>query len=268
MVKREEVMKMIEERQQILEKVIKKAQQEKGAILPGTLNIACVGNRARYYHFNADGKRESQYITKNDMKLISGLAQQDYNRLMLSEAEKEYKLNKHYLEKSNQSTGIDDVYSVIHPERRKLIAPILISDEEYVTRWEAVEYTGKAFSEDMPELYTDKGERVRSKSEVIIANALARHRIPYRYEFPIKLKNYGTVYPDFCCLNVRKRREIYWEHAGLMNEPEYVMHFVAKVNDYAQNGIVTGKNLIITMENTGYPLNSKIIDQIICTNLV
>lgn len=268
MIRREEITRMIEERQQVLEKVIKKVQQGKGTILPGTLNIACDGNRPRYYHFNADGKGESQYITKNDMNLITTLAQQDYEKRMLSEAEKEFKTNEIYLKTNSGRLPIDDIYDDLHPERRKLIKPLILSDDEYVKRWEAVEYLGKAFPENMPEQYTDKGERVRSKSEVIIANALAKHGIPYRYEYPVKLKNYGVVYPDFCCLNVRRRKEVYWEHAGIMDDPEYAAHFVAKFNDYAQNGIVMGKNLIITMEGAGSPLNSKIIEQIIRANFL
>lgn len=52
---------------------------------------------------------------------------------------------------------------------------------------------------------------MRSKSEVIIADLLNKEGIPYRYEFPLYLKEFNTVYPDFTILNVRKRKEIYWE---------------------------------------------------------
>ena len=46
---------------------------------------------------------------------------------------------------------------------------------------------------DAPLLETSRGERVRSKSEVIIADTLDRLKIPYRYEFPHQLKVTGTA---------------------------------------------------------------------------
>jgi len=71
-----------------------------------------------------------------------------------------------------------------------------------------------------PELYTAKGERVRSKSEIIIADSLMRAGVPYRYEFPIILNGYGKIYPDFTVLNVGLRKELYWEHLGMMDDSE------------------------------------------------
>ena len=68
-------------------------------------------------------------------------------------------------------------------------------------------YQGKGFGEeDNTEYYTYKGERVRSKSEMIIANELFRNNIPYKYELPIELENWNkkvTIYPDFTVLNKR-----------------------------------------------------------------
>ena len=45
-----------------------------------------------------------------------------------------------------------------------------ILSEEFVKQWEAVSYVPKGFEPNYPEYYTDKGERVRSKSEILIAN--------------------------------------------------------------------------------------------------
>lgn len=73
------------------------------------------------------------------------------------------------------------------------------------------EYRGKGFDESTSEFYTAKGEKVRSKSEVIIADVLSREGIPYRYEYPLYLKGIGKVHPDFTVLNVKQRKEIYWE---------------------------------------------------------
>ncbi|MBQ9321830.1 MAG: hypothetical protein IJ239_05705, partial [Eubacterium sp.] len=71
----------------------------------------------------------------------------------------------------------------------------------YIRNWLDIQYPKKGFSEEGPEFYTSKGERVRSKSEVIIADTLARMGVPYRYEFPIRFSGTGTFHPDFTVLN-------------------------------------------------------------------
>ena len=117
-----------------------------------------------------------------------------------------------------------------------------ISDYDYAMMWKNVDYQGKGVSDDAMELYSDAGERVRSKSEVIIANKLHNLGIAYRYEFPIKFMSGRIVYPDFYCLNVRKRREIVYEHFGMMDDPEYANNAVKKIEEYQRNGYWLGKN--------------------------
>lgn len=69
-----------------------------------------------------------------------------------------------------------------------------------------------------------------------------------KYEFPLKLKGYGIVYPDFTLLDVKHRREIYWEHFGMMDNPEYAYKAVLKLETYMKNGFYPGKNLLLTFE--------------------
>ena len=139
----------------------------------------------------------------------------------------------------------------------------MLPEEEFVQRWENVEYYGKEFKEGTPEIYTLKGERVRSKSEMMIADALNKRGIPYRYEYPIFIKGYGWFYPDFTTLKLRNRKEKIWEHFGLMDEPEYVDNAIRKINGYEQNGIFLGENLIVTFETKNHPLSQREIERII-----
>lgn len=64
----------------------------------------------------------------------------------------------------------------------------MLKQEEFIKNWEKKEYEGKSFFMGCPEYYTTKGERVRSKSEVIIADSLYRANVPYRYEYPLYLE--------------------------------------------------------------------------------
>ena len=99
------------------------------------------------------------------------------------------------------------------------------------------------------------GEKVRSKSEVIICDILNELGIPYLYEVPLKLKGVGMVYPDFKLLNVKERRTIYLEHFGMMDNPEYLEGFFKKQSSYLANGIVPGRDILFTFESSRNPLD-------------
>lgn len=113
------------------------------------------------------------------------------------------------------------------------------------------------------EIFTERGEQVRSKSEKIIADSLYRNGIPYRYEHPVYLRGMGVVHPDFICLHVKKRKEILWEHMGLMGDPKYCRRALKKEEMYIKNGYRSGIDIIYTRESSGYTISTKVIDQII-----
>lgn len=56
---------------------------------------------------------------------------------------------------------------------------------------------------------------------------------------------------------------VYWEHAGRMDDVRYTTGFVQKMNTYAKNNIVTGHNLIVTYETMNYPLDIKVVKNLI-----
>lgn len=74
-------------------------------------------------------------------------------------------------------------------------------------------------------------------------------------------------YPDFTLLKVKTREIIYHEHLGLLDDEEYRKANLAKLEEYRKNGIYQGKNLIITYEGTGCPLNIKEIRAYVQENL-
>lgn len=112
-------------------------------------------------------------------------------------------------------------------------------------------------------LFTERGEKVRSKSEKILADKLYSMGIPYRYEYPLKLGRYGTVYPDFTLLNVKTRKEYLLEHFGMMDNPEYCQKALLKIEEYARCGIYPGKNLLCTFETSRKSPNMTIIEQML-----
>ena len=104
---------------------------------------------------------------------------------------------------------------------------------------------------------------VRSKSEKRLADKFNLLGIPYIYEKPLYLEGYGYVHPDFTLLNVRKKKEYYLEHFGMMDNPEYTVKTVQKLETYEKNGIFPGEKLLLTYETGSHPLNMKTVDNLI-----
>ena len=60
---------------------------------------------------------------------------------------------------------------------------------------------------------------------------------------------------DFILLDKKKRKEIYHEHLGLLDDSGYRRDNMQKLDLYRRSGIYVGKNLILTHEGAGSPLN-------------
>ena len=154
-------------------------------------------------------------------------------------------------------------YSAYPAEVKKLITPVDVSDEDYIREWMEETYEGKPIPDYLPFWETKRKERVRSKSELNIANALADRGIPYKYECPLQLSNGETVYPDFTVLNVKKRKVLYWEHRGMMDDKEYAKGAVLRLKELMKEGLFVGEELIITEETSANPLGTNEIDAVI-----
>lgn len=144
------------------EKCIEKAPE-------GTLKVCDRGEKTQYYHKAGQLDSKNVYIREKDIGLAQKLAQKDYDKKVLRAAEKEInairKYQSYYPEKR-----VEQIYENLHKGRQKLVTPIIEPDREFIRKWEQVEYQGKEFYENAPEIRTVKGERVRSKSELIIAD--------------------------------------------------------------------------------------------------
>ena len=245
---------MLEQRKKELEALRQKLMKQQKKYPAGTLRISKCRGKAQYYHRTEASDRLGKYLTPDKKETAMLLAQKDYDRRLRMAAEKEISAIKAFLDRY-PSIPPEKIFESLSEDRMKLITPFYETDEMFMLQWCSKEYEGLPFKEDSPELYTDRGERVRSKSEVIIANLMAKENIPYRYECPLYLDGFGTVHPDFTALNVRKRKEYYWEHLGMMEDPEYSEKAVRKISAYIKNGIFPGEQLILTAETKEFPVN-------------
>lgn len=168
------------------------------------------------------------------------------------------------------------MYTALTRQTQKLV--ILYNDEPYKLRnYSTAEYSeiAKRYTDlfEMPSIvkvsdcyYEDRlihrtvrGELVRSKSEVIIANMLLEKGVYYEYE---KVLDIGGVkkLPDFTIEDAA--RTYYWEHCGMMNDEEYRKKWEMKKQFYEKNGIIEGENLIVTFDDENGGIDSKKIKEI------
>lgn len=110
---------------------------------------------------------------------------------------------------------------------------------------------------------TMKGELVRSKSEVIIANMLFQAGIDYEYEKELDLGEDGIRIPDFTIEDSESGTLFYWEHCGMLGDAGYNRHWQEKKAIYEKHGIIEGKNLIVSEDSLCGGIDSAAIKDLI-----
>lgn len=248
--------------QKRLEELIRVLQRQLRDAPEGTLRISSSKHQPQYYHCTKTNQKNGTYISKQDMALVQQLAQKTYDEKVFACAKKRLsQIQKITRDYSDQE--IEHIFEREHEERQKLIRPVEETWKQKLERWAAEEYQGKEFQDSMPCILTERGERVRSKSEKIMADYFFRNEIVYKYEKPLYLKGLGTVYPDFTFLSPRTGEEIYWEHDGRMDDPVYAKNAVKKIEAYENNGIYPGERLILTFETECTILNTQTIEKLV-----
>ena len=219
------------------------------------------------YYWVDKNTQKRKYARLEEMDKLKKVAQRDYEMLLKKKLVNIRNDINQFL-KHYDMKELDNVYLGMADARKKLVAPLIEPQEIFVENWNKEIYTPMSFNEDSTEFISNAGTRVRSKSELIIANMLEQKGIPYRYEYPITLKTLGQVRPDFTCLNVRTRQEFIWEHFGMMDNIAYANKNVAKIGAYEQSGYFPGKNMIMTFETSQHALSSNIIKTMIAQYLM
>lgn len=238
-------------------------------------------NVLQFYRKTEAGDYQGSYMPREEDALARRLVQKDYDQRALEKAKQELCLIQQF-QTALQKKSTDTAFAALDKTRQTLVTPATLTDEQYAELWQNQSYRKNKRHEENQQLTTDRGELVRSKSEVIIANALSASKVPYRYEFPLVIErgeesgkgsretsssfvneDFCEFHPDFYCLNVRTRKEYAWEHFGMMDDAEYAARAAEKLALYSANDYFPGKNLIITMESKSAPIDSREINRVI-----
>ncbi len=117
---------------------------------------------------------------------------------------------------------------------------------------------------------TRRGDSVRSKSEVIIANELHQLGVDYSYEQPFVGSDGKVRYPDFTIEDAESGQLILWEHLGMLRDPSYRKRWEDKLAWYRKEGVLPRSEggsaratLVITRDDDRGGIDTGEIDHLI-----
>ena len=140
---------MLLQEQDRLENILQKTTERLKDAPQGRLRLSTNKKWTQYYHCVLGGKQSGEYIAKTNEKLISGLAQKDYDKKIL-------KLTERRLWQIRKITGdydeeeIEKIFLKEHMTRQKLIEPVEPTWEQQLKEWISEIYKGKEFQEGTP----------------------------------------------------------------------------------------------------------------------
>ena len=252
----------MKKRHESLLKMISEIEQKLDHMPEGYIYLKNL-NRKSYFYMRS-GKAEQKYLSSKDEALTRQLVQKDYLKKSLRSAKKEAEALENAIGIYPQPF-VEGVFDRLPEAKKKYAEPLFPGADEIARKWLAQLYVPKPIGKDTPVYLTIKGERVRSKSEVIIADRLWANGIPYKYECPILVRD-EIIHPDFTILRLSDLKILYHEHLGKLDDPQYTERNNIRINSYNEEGIILGDRLFLSFETSKTPLDVRVIDNLINTH--
>lgn len=128
-----------------------------------------------------------------------------------------------------------------------------------VKAWIEEPYEQSTYMQEKRVHTTSRGEKMRSKNEVLHAEVMYRLGIPFRYE-PVLHIGANDLIPDFMILRIRDAKIFYAEHCGMPFNKRYMEHHKWKMELYEAAGIVPWDSLIVTYGDGHGNIDVRIIE--------
>lgn len=265
----EEILTHYEGMEQVFKSVIKNEP-------PGS--ITCQDNRGReqlLHIYKEDGKRIRRGINHNT-KMQRQLAKKEFAQRSLDVLEH----NVDVLRQAVQGIVPYDPQKILEEMGRgyqnlpdeyffdnKRILPALHLDGETEARidrhrdWGLQPFEQSDYKPHQKRHRTSKGLKVRSKSEALICECCYRwFDLPFHYE-QVQIIDNLVIAPDFTFEDFEKKL-FFWEHLGMMDDPDYARRNLNKLSRYYELGLVPGDNLILSFDRHGV-IDMRIVNDII-----
>ena len=224
-------------------------------------DMFCSRNGKYYKWYQTDGENQI-YIPKKERHLAEQLAAKKYLSLLKEDLLQEKEAVDSYLKVHKMEKRKSEQLLTDESEYKELLSPFFTPTSRELLDWMNSPYEKSTEHPEHLIYKTHSGNFVRSKSEVIIDMSLYMNKIPFRYECALQLGK-TTIYPDFTLRHPQTGKTLYWEHFGLMDDPDYCRKAYAKLQLYTMNGIIPSVHLITTYETKENPLSSDLVEKMI-----
>lgn len=243
----------LQNRLQEISREIESLEKKLKKLPPGKICVSSNGKYTKWYDLTAEGRR---YIPKNEKERAEKLALRKLYESRLAYLKKEARALKLY---NNNSPGDEQFFydTVLKNQGFIDLLGDITSPKQKYKAWANEPYRTNPYKINQKKHKSLSGHKLRSKSEKMIANSLFLCGIPFRVECELNLGNH-IIYPDFTICRPRDWTLVYWEHYGMVDDPGYNDHNRGRHDEYIDNGIIPGINLIETYETSEYPLTEDI----------
>lgn len=248
---------------------LKMQEKELRRMPPGHLYVREQNGRVQFMHETTvkcgveTKERVRRGITKNQY-LVRQLARKKYLENSVKLLSEEIARLENFM-RSSIPPDVPTVLSMLPKAYRHLPEEMFRPEKRAAIKWAKEEYEQNTYNLNERKHLTENGLRVRSKSELFIADKLERYELPFRYEAMIYFRQYSFS-PDFMIMT--RDGIMYWEHCGMMMNQKYRRNNEWKLQMYDKMGITPWNNLIVTYDTEDGGLDLRIIESEIVNKLL
>lgn len=200
-------------------------------------------------------KYDRRIITGRDV-LVRQLARKKYLEKSVKLLAEEIHRIDGFLKESRSPTP-DNIMKLLPKSYSTLSEDLFFPKRRDANKWAEGPYPQNTLYPEEKIHTTGRGLKVRSKSELFIADKLDTFLLSYQYDGIIHFEDYAFS-PDFMIPTIEGMK--YWEHCGKMADPKYRKRNQWKLTMYDKMGIVPWKNLIVTYDSEDGGLDLRIIE--------
>ncbi len=218
--------------------------------------------KATYFNVVGANQQYKRISITNNKEMQRLLARKKYLELQLARIDYEIKQLADAHHKLGQQAG-DNLLEKLPRAYRELPQEYFFPEND---DWAAQPFQQSTYKPEKKIHVTSRFLKVRSKSELLIAEKLYDHNVPFRYEEVLSFSGRDFA-PDF---TIRRPdgKIMYWEHCGMTAEEGYVSYNRWKLSQYEKIGIVPWDNLIVTYDTEDGILNMPHIESEIVNKLM
>ena len=158
---------------------------------------------------------------------------------------------RYYLDKSKRNIAVALAQRDYNKKLLKALKASLLDLDKFISAYK-------------PQNFLDCYEKLPQARKLLIKPAFINNS-EYARLWQKKEYVHKPLEPDGTYLTLKNEKV---RHCGKMSDPEYTSNMTRRLRQFADAGIITGRNLIITMETDTAPLSTREVEQVIRTFLL